>query len=71
LESAIWTTFSKARETLKSHYIFDGKGKLIDIIKHAQALPSPAISTLPTKLTADFIRAKDFLLLDSTSQALQ
>jgi hypothetical protein len=35
LESAIWTTFSKARETLKSHYIFDSKGKLIDIIKPA------------------------------------
>jgi hypothetical protein len=35
LESAIWTTFSKAREKLKSHYIFDGKGKLIDIIKPA------------------------------------
>jgi hypothetical protein len=35
LESAIWTTFFKARETLKSHYIFDGKGNLIDIIKPA------------------------------------
>jgi hypothetical protein len=35
LESSIWTTFSKARETLKSHYIFDSKGKLIDIIKPA------------------------------------
>jgi hypothetical protein len=35
LGSAIRTTLSKARETLKRHYIFDSKGKLIDIVNPA------------------------------------
>jgi hypothetical protein len=35
LASAILTTLTKARETLKRHYIFDGKGKLVDIVNPA------------------------------------
>ena len=32
LASAIMTTLTKAKETLKRHYIFDAKGKLVDIV---------------------------------------
>jgi hypothetical protein len=35
LASAIRATLAKARETLKRHYIFDSKGKLIDIVNPA------------------------------------
>jgi hypothetical protein len=35
LASAIRATLTKARETLKRHYIFDGKGKLVDIVNPA------------------------------------
>lgn len=35
LASAIRVTLSKARETLKRHYIFDSNGKLIDIVNPA------------------------------------
>jgi|APCry1669188879_1035177.scaffolds.fasta_scaffold01035_8 hypothetical protein len=35
LASAIRATLTKTRETLKRHYIFDSKGKLIDIVNPA------------------------------------
>ena len=35
LASAFRATLTKARETLRRHYIFDSKGQLIDIVNPA------------------------------------